>query len=375
MLAGVLRRTLRSSSMPKRPRSYSDNPSWGSRDACSLKDLNLSKDDAILYQDEQYVVLNKPPDLRMDGPHQATVEKLLQQWYSEQLRPVHQLDYATSGVLLVARSKAAANHARIEFEERRVKKSYLAVVHGRVEPSADLPTWTEDEVDRKLVQLEEHHRKKQRKNVVGSLPGHAFFQKFQQGASRAPSNVPKEEWEKLWKSLEGQVEDEWRTRSWAEIKQQKWTGPFEQASQAYNQLLLDQFVEPTFTPHFRTDESIYISVPLAPTPDDFAMRIPPSHANDRVPVGDESLDYRPCLTRCHVLETGASTTHVELEPRTGRRHQLRVHMAWAGHAIVGDATYSRSDPERVATRMCLHAHKLELTLYGQHHVFVAPKPF
>jgi tRNA pseudouridine32 synthase/23S rRNA pseudouridine746 synthase len=50
---------------------------------------------------------------------------------------------------------------------------------------------------------------------------------------------------------------------------------------------------------------------------------------------------KPSQTRYRVLsqDIGAGTTRVELEPLTGRTHQLRVHLMALGHAIVGDALY------------------------------------
>jgi tRNA pseudouridine32 synthase/23S rRNA pseudouridine746 synthase len=50
----------------------------------------------------------------------------------------------------------------------------------------------------------------------------------------------------------------------------------------------------------------------------------------------------------------ANTTRVELEPVTGRSHQLRVHMAALGHAIVGDTLYAGL-PATSAARLLLHA--------------------
>jgi len=48
---------------------------------------------------------------------------------------------------------------------------------------------------------------------------------------------------------------------------------------------------------------------------------------------------------------------IDLMPQTGRTHQLRVHMAYIGHPIVGDSIYGRGDG-----RLMLHAKSLELTL-------------
>lgn len=48
---------------------------------------------------------------------------------------------------------------------------------------------------------------------------------------------------------------------------------------------------------------------------------------------------RPSLTRFTVISRLPGFTVAELRPQTGRAHQLRVHMAWLGHAIVGDKIY------------------------------------
>jgi len=71
---------------------------------------------------------------------------------------------------------------------------------------------------------------------------------------------------------------------------------------------------------------------------------------------------RPSLTRYRVLEAG--TTHavsrIELEPITGRSHQLRVHMEALGHPILGDDFYGTPVSCAKAERLMLHACQIEL---------------
>lgn len=220
-----------------------DNPCWGSHTRNRLEDLLsiIDRNSSIIYDSPQYLVLNKPPDLRMDGQYASTVHKLLTYWYpppslsslgksepkleasiqSETkveddevdekdschnnnarlleavsrlhqynnvrdnfLRPCHQLDYATSGVLLVAKTHEAASHIGRLFEERHegVQKSYTAVVVGDLrkallcnsskenesEPShktgLKVPIWTGGttvcEVREQMQRLEEIYRRK-----------------------------------------------------------------------------------------------------------------------------------------------------------------------------------------------------------------------
>lgn len=60
--------------------------------------------------------------------------------------------------------------------------------------------------------------------------------------------------------------------------------------------------------------------------------------------------------RCVAFDAATNTTRVELEPLTGRSHQLRVHMQAMGHAMVGDTLYG--DKARPAARLLLHACQL-----------------
>lgn len=65
---------------------------------------------------------------------------------------------------------------------------------------------------------------------------------------------------------------------------------------------------------------------------------------------------KPSLTRYRVLERcpAENLTRIELEPVTGRSHQLRVHLAALGHPILGDELYAGAAAER-APRLLLHA--------------------
>lgn len=72
---------------------------------------------------------------------------------------------------------------------------------------------------------------------------------------------------------------------------------------------------------------------------------------------------KPSLTRYRVLAHDAATgsTRVELEPVTGRAHQLRVHLLSLGHPILGDALYASPELQARADRLLLHASALRFT--------------
>ena len=65
---------------------------------------------------------------------------------------------------------------------------------------------------------------------------------------------------------------------------------------------------------------------------------------------------KPAVTHWKVLGRYPGCTHLECRLETGRTHQIRVHLAWKGHPIVGDPVYGRAAPG--FTGQCLHATEL-----------------
>ena len=99
-----------------------------------------------------------------------------------------------------------------------------------------------------------------------------------------------------------------------------------------------------------------ITTPLAPDPDNrLKMVISP---DDSLPGG------KPAETLYSVLKSTApdsriSASLVMLRLKTGRTHQIRVHMASLGHPLLGDSLYHLSDTTNLFSRAALHAWKLK----------------
>jgi len=82
---------------------------------------------------------------------------------------------------------------------------------------------------------------------------------------------------------------------------------------------------------------------------------------------------KPSLTRYKVLwrDVEQDITRVELEPETGRSHQLRVHLQSLGYPILGDRLYASPQQQAKAPRLLLHA----LSLAFVHPVTAEPMRF
>jgi len=79
---------------------------------------------------------------------------------------------------------------------------------------------------------------------------------------------------------------------------------------------------------------------------------------------------KSALTRYEVVASDDKYSLVKLQPRTGRTHQLRVHMKYIGTPILGDKIYGKA-----ADRLSLHAFSLEITIpNGDRRTFTAPVP-
>lgn len=85
---------------------------------------------------------------------------------------------------------------------------------------------------------------------------------------------------------------------------------------------------------------------------------------------------RYALTRWKRLEQTEEWTRVELYPKTGRSHQLRLHMLSLGHPIVGDPFYA-GESAREQSRMMLHARELDFNhpTTGERMEIVCPPAF
>jgi tRNA pseudouridine32 synthase/23S rRNA pseudouridine746 synthase len=184
------------------------------------------------------------------------------------LKQTHQLDANTSGVFLYAKHKVAAAETCRLFEQRKVKKTYLAIVHGHV----DLEYYS-------------------------SYP--------------IPSKPEK---------------------------------PYAISGQSLRIEALIQEIS-----HHRCET---VAPPLEST--GLAGKGHPQ----------EACTVLTPLSHLYLFESRLPATLVRLDPLTGRRHQLRVHCASIGHAIVGDWEYETVPtqiPKEEGGRMFLHAFQLEMT--------------
>ena len=67
---------------------------------------------------------------------------------------------------------------------------------------------------------------------------------------------------------------------------------------------------------------------------------------------------RSAVTHWEVIARYPGYTHVRCKLETGRTHQIRVHLAWRNHPILGDTVYGHKKPELGQSSQCLHAREL-----------------
>ena len=114
-----------------------------------------------------------------------------------------------------------------------------------------------------------------------------------------------------------------------------------------------------------------------------------SHGTIDRPIGRSRNDFRlwscgkdaggtlrPATTRWTLLVAGGGFSYLSVEPKTGRTHQIRVHMKAIGHPLVCDTRYApKRDCALGMERLALHAHALSLTHPdGTRMTFEAPEP-
>lgn len=93
----------------------------------------------------------------------------------------------------------------------------------------------------------------------------------------------------------------------------------------------------------------------------------------------EASHTRAAITEWRVLSHfkvgGEPVTYLELTPKTGRTHQLRVHLASIGHPILADHLYAPDKPTLFDfMRPALHAYSISFALLGETYAYIAPLP-
>ena len=116
--------------------------------------------------------------------------------------------------------------------------------------------------------------------------------------------------------------------------------------------------------HFREAEGT-ISAPIG------------RHPVDRKKMCVTEKNSKPATTHYTVIAEYPRATHLRLRLETGRTHQIRVHLAYLGHPILGDRFYAPPEALALAPRLQLHAQPLTIThpTFGNAMTFKAPVDF
>jgi 23S rRNA-/tRNA-specific pseudouridylate synthase len=227
-------------------------------------------------------------------------------------RSVHRLDMSTSGLLVFARGEDMQRRLSHLFRERGVKKCYIAMVAGRVEITAG-------EVDLPLGS-DWPNRPRQKVDFAIGKPSLTRY--------------------RLLTYMESPLHP-----SIYDVTTGETTSHLTRLSKNDSQVIGYSH---------STDETPSHSTRLSKNYNKVAgYRLP----------AEELLAGHPKDTSQiagYQGEWGFDTSRVELEPVTGRTHQLRVHMAAIGHPILGDVLYG-GEASSGAERLLLHARALSFT--------------
>jgi tRNA pseudouridine32 synthase/23S rRNA pseudouridine746 synthase len=255
----------------------------------------------LLYCDDSLLIVNKPAGLLAvpgrGADKQDCLYARIQQEFPDAL-VVHRLDMATSGLMVFARSAAMQRRLSEMFREREVQKRYVAVVAGNVEQ----PT---GEVNLPIV-ADWPNRPLRKIDAELGKPSLTRYRVLGFGES-VHASIPDVTTGKTTSHPTTQPEDGCQVVGYSHS-----------------------------TRPSRNDDQV------AGYQHERSISSEPSPVSPDVSKGEHVVD----------------TTRLELEPVTGRTHQLRVHMAAIGHPILGDTLYGDASS---APRLLLHARMLSFT--------------
>ncbi len=114
-----------------------------------LKKFDLSLE--ILFEDDYLAIINKPAGISVSGNKFATIDNALEQNLKNsplkdatKPRPVHRLDYPTSGLLLVGKTTSSIIELNKLFENKKIRKKYHAITIGKMKPTGSIDLKIDD---------------------------------------------------------------------------------------------------------------------------------------------------------------------------------------------------------------------------------------
>ena len=112
----------------------------------------------------------------------------------------------------------------------------------------------------------------------------------------------------------------------------------------------------------KVHKTYYAVVEGRPKLDEAKIDLPMMRDKKRPTTFRVDANGKDAQTFYRLIKTNGKISLVELKPVTGRTHQLRVHMKYLGHPILGDVVYGGG--KKTGDRLYLHAKQLEITLPG-----------
>jgi 23S rRNA pseudouridine1911/1915/1917 synthase len=113
----------------------------------------------------------------------------------------------------------------------------------------------------------------------------------------------------------------------------------------------------------KTHKTYYAVVCGTPAQEHAIINIPLARNLKKPTTFMPDKNGREAITEYRTIDAGNKYSLIELKPRTGRTHQLRIHMNFIHCPILGDPVYNPKGPK--ANRMYLHAAVLEITIPGE----------
>ena len=269
---------------------------------------------SVLFEDETILVLDKPPGLIVE-PAETTQKETLADILQKDFRIglsrggiVHRLDKDTSGVLIAAKTQEALENLQTQFKERKTKKEYMALVHGLV-------------LENGVVDAAIIRNPGDREKFITASPKPRTFSAGDVGEVRFQDSA-----DKSGEALES-------------LKLRKpWT---ESPRKLIVSLQGDALEARQAVTEYQPIQSLKMSSELI----------------EKIFTGFNKIQRRKLQTMNYQLYT-----FLAVRPKTGRTHQIRVHLKYIGYPIVADEKYVGRKMYRLDKRWCprqfLHARKL-----------------
>ena len=317
----------------------------------------LSKyDDYVVEDNENFIIINKPAGIPVQSGTKSfknITDVLKNSKYFKDSKPfiVHRIDKETSGILIIAKNRKYAQLFTTLFRIRKIHKTYLALAYGKINKSVkcirDDLTYFENKKKIKYIPKKEELSKYD-DYVIENNDNFIVINK--------PAGIPVQSGTKSFKN----ITDVLKNSKYFQNSKPFIVHRIDKETSGILIIAKNRKFAQLFTTLFRIRKIHKTYLALVYGKINKSVK---NMQDELIYFENKKKIIQKAITNIKIIKSNEELSYVELNPITGRKHQLRKQLLNLGNPIIGDDKYFLKNFKKIKNKnLMLHAYKIKFMI-------------